>query len=99
VDLLSQKDKIALQFLAKPATSREVAEHLGIPYDSVYGHLRLLQRLGLIEKVGRAKNQNGHGRISIFKATGATEIVVDPDYVQIAAHNPFNLQPMGVCHA
>lgn len=98
MEQLSRKDKLALEFLAKPATSREVAEHLGIPYDSVYGHLRLLQRLGLVEKVGRAKNHNGHGRISIFKATGATEIVIDRDYVQIAAHNPFNLV-REACHA
>ncbi len=94
---LPRKSKIALKFLENQATARQVADHLGVHIDSVYEHLRLLQRLGFIEKVGSLKNENSFGRVSIFKATGATELVVD-DCVQIAANNPFNLKPEA-CHA
>lgn len=98
MEQLSNRDKIVVRFLDKPATAKQIADHCGISVDSIYPNLRLLQRLGMVEKIGRAKNPSGMGRVAIFKATGQTEVVID-DYVQISANNPFNLKHEEVCHA
>jgi hypothetical protein len=88
---LSPQQEEVLRFLKTPATAAALAEHLGVEIDSTYPHLRLLQRLDLVEKAGRLPNPSGAGSIVMFKATGRLP-KIDPVYMQvgqIAAHNPF----------
>jgi DNA-binding IclR family transcriptional regulator len=61
---LGKTDQKALDYLQRPRTAKEVAEHLGINLNSAYKPLRLLQRLGLVEKESAYQNA-----LAVFKAT------------------------------
>ena len=91
---LSPQQSRLLEFLKTAKTASDAAEHLGCGVDNVYVHMRLLQRLDLVEKAGRLPNPSGGGSIVLFKATGR-EPQIDIDYMrvpdQISAHNPFGL--------
>lgn len=76
--LTPHQDK-ALAFLAEPRTSADLAEYMGWKQKSVYGTLRLLQRLGLVERISpyaRAK--------AIFVATG-NAMPIDDLHIRPAA--------------
>lgn len=89
---LSPQQAKLVEFFKTARTAAEAAEHLGCGIDNVYVHLRLLQRLDIVERDGRAPNPNGAGSIVLFKTTGR-QPQIDPQYMrtpdQIAAHNPF----------
>ena len=89
--LTPQQAKL-VEFFKTQQTAAAAAEHLGCEVDNVYVHLRLLQRLDLVEKAGRLPNPNGAGSIVLFKTTGR-QPQIDPGYMrmpdQIQAHNPF----------
>ena len=89
---LSPQQSRLLEFLKTERTAAAAAEHLGCEVASVYAHLRLLQRLDLVEKASRLPNPSGAGSIVLFKSTGR-QPQIDPDYMrmpnQIQAHNPF----------
>jgi predicted ArsR family transcriptional regulator len=91
---LTPQQEEVLRFLKSPATAAALAEYLGVEVDSTYPHLRLLQRLDLVEKAGRLPNPNGAGSIVMFKATGRPP-KIDQSYMrvtdQVAAHNPFGM--------
>ena len=51
-DVMNERQNQILAFCVGGKTSFEIAEHVGLAQPSIYGELRLLQRLGLIEKRG-----------------------------------------------
>lgn len=61
---LGNSSQKTLDYLARPRTAKEVAMHLGIELNSAYRPLRLLQRLGLVEKESKYPNA-----LAVFKAT------------------------------
>ena len=70
---LTKHQQKALEYLATPRTSAELAEHMGWKQESVYGTLRLLQRLDLVNRISpyqRAK--------ATFVATGKAMAIDDP---------------------
>lgn len=76
---LTPHQQKALAFLATPRTSAELAEYMGRKQESVYGTLRLLQRLDLVERISpyeRAK--------ATFVATGK-EMAIDDPYIRPTA--------------
>lgn len=87
---LNTRDQTILDFLHKPRTSDEIMNHLG-HLTPPYGSLRLLQRLGLVEKVSAYERAK-----ATFVATGTrskeaiAKVAADP-YISISAHNPFGL--------
>ena len=91
---LSPQQSRLLEFLKTERTAAAAAEHLGCEVASVYAHLRLLQRLDLVEKASRLPNPSGAGSIVLFKSTGR-QPQIDPGYMrmpdQVSAHDPFRL--------
>jgi transposase-like protein len=74
--MLKEKQKIILAFCKIGKTSSQVAAHIGAAQSTVYPDLRLLQRLGLLEK-REAKKRIGVA--AVFK-TIATEFTLDDKY-------------------
>lgn len=91
---LTPQQSRLLEFLKTAQTAAAAAEHLGCEVANVYVHMRLLQRLDLVEKAGRLPNPSGAGSIVLFKSTGR-QPQIDPDYMrvpdQVPAHDPFRL--------
>jgi len=81
---LSQTDQGIVDFCARPRTSTEIAIHARTPMSAIYRHLRLLQRLGLLEKVQKDKPR-GHNHGVTFRATGKSiEDGWIPEYMSAA---------------
>jgi predicted transcriptional regulator len=88
-----------LAYCRQPRTSEQIAEHLGLATNTVYKSLRLLQRLGLLDKHTDAPNKKA--RYEAVDLGGRTlerhldELMsASHGYVQykgVPAHNPFNL--------
>ena len=66
---LSETDEKIVRYCARPRTSTEIAIHAGTTMSAIYRHLRLLQRLGLLEKTQK-DNPTGHNHGVTFKASG-----------------------------
>ena len=87
---LNEREQKILDFLYKPRTSDEIMHHLN-HLTPPYGALRLLQRLGLVEKVSAYERAK-----AVFVATGVrpkeaiSKSLADP-HISISANNPFNL--------
>ena len=72
---MTSREKRILDYLQKPRTAQEVADHLGHKLPP-YGTLRLLQRLDLVEKHGPHPKAK-----STFVASGRP-LAVDPVYMR-----------------
>ena len=91
--MLNDNQKRLLTYLVQPRTAKECAEYLGYRLESIYKHLRLLQRLELVEKHGTHENA-----LSTFVWNGRAET---PQIQKILAqsgdfmryHDPFNQCP------
>ena len=90
---LTNAQERLLDYLKNPHTAAEAAAYMEVEIDSLYPNLRLMQRLDLVEKVGRKPNPNGAGSISVFMATGRTPVLERPYMAmnEIQAHNPFGV--------
>lgn len=66
---LSETDQKIVEYCLRPRTSTEIAIHARTTMSAIYRHLRLLQRLGLLEKVQKDKPA-GHNHGITFRATG-----------------------------
>ena len=66
---LSDTDQKIVDYCARPQTSAAIALHAGCTMSAIYRHLRLLQRLGLLEKL-QVENPTGHNHGVAFRATG-----------------------------
>ena len=74
--MLTDRQKQILDFCATGRKSREIAKFFDLGKDSIYGELRLLQRLGLLQKTVIKKR---HGVAATFTTVGA-EPVLDSQY-------------------
>lgn len=77
---LTKQQQKALAYMATPCTSAELAKYMGWKQESVYGTLRLLQRLDLVERISpyqRAK--------ATFVATGKAMAIIDDPYIRPTA--------------
>ena len=66
---LSDTDQRIVEYCRRQRTSTEIAMYIGCNTSTIYNHLRLLQRLGLLEKLQQEKPA-GHTHGVTFKATG-----------------------------
>ncbi len=66
---LSDTDQRIVEYCRRQRTSMEIAMYLGCNTSTIYNHLRLLQRLGLLKKLQQDKPA-GHNHGVTFKATG-----------------------------
>ena len=66
---LSETDQKIVEYCRRQRTSTEIAIHARTPMSAIYRHLRLLQRLGLLQKVQK-DNPTGHNHGITFRATG-----------------------------
>jgi len=66
---LSDTDQRIVEYCRRQRTSTEIAMYIGCNTSTIYNHLRLLQRLGLLEKLQQEKPA-GHNHGVTFKATG-----------------------------
>lgn len=74
--MLTDRQKQILAFCATGRKSREIAKLFNLGKDSIYGELRLLQRLGVLEK-SAAKSRLG---VSATFTTVGAEPVLDSQY-------------------
>lgn len=92
--MLTERQKQILAFCATGRKSREIAKLFNLGKDSIYGELRLLQRLGLLEK----RDSTRRGVPVTFTTIGDTpqldtqyENVYDPALVNVdfikSSHN------------
>ena len=72
---MTPTEQKVLDYLRKPRTAQEVADHFGYKLPP-YGTLRLLQRLDLVDKVGPYPNAK-----STFVASGRP-MHIDPIYMR-----------------
>ena len=73
--MLTDRQKQILAFCATGRKSHEIAKLFNLGKDSIYGELRLLQRLGLLEK--RDAPRRG---VPVTFITVGTEPMIDNDY-------------------
>lgn len=73
--MLTDRQKQILAFCATGRKSREIAKLFNLSNDSIYGELRLLQRLGLLEK--RDAPRRG---VPVKFTTVGTKPMIDNDY-------------------
>jgi len=67
---LSDTDQRIVEYCRRQRTSTEIAMYIGCnTMSTIYNHLRLLQRLGLLKKLQQEKPA-GHNHGVTFKATG-----------------------------
>jgi hypothetical protein len=66
---LSEINQNIVEYCFTPRTSTEIAIHVKTTMSAIYRHLRLLQRLGLLEKM-QVNKPTGHNHGVTFKATG-----------------------------
>ncbi len=82
---LSESDQGIVNFCATPRTSWEIANHARTTMSAIYRRLRLLQRLGLLEKL-QVENPSGHNHGVTFRATGKSiEDNWIPEYMQVTS--------------
>ena len=73
--MLSERQKKILDFCTHGRKSREIAKLFNLGKDSIYGELRLLQRLGVLEK--RDAPRRG---VPVTFTTIGTQPVLDNQY-------------------
>jgi hypothetical protein len=66
---LSETDQKIVEYCCRPRTSTEIAIYARVSMSAAYKSLRLLQRLGLLEKM-QVDKPTGHNHGVTFKATG-----------------------------
>ena len=66
---LGETDQKIVEYCRRPRTSTEIAIHVGTTMSVIYRHLRLLQRLNLLEKTQK-ENPTGYNHGITFRATG-----------------------------
>ena len=76
--MLTERQKQILAFCATGRKSREIAKLFNLGKDSIYGELRLLQRLGLLEK--RDAPRRG---VPVTFTTIGTEPQLDSQYENV----------------
>lgn len=90
---LGAKDQEILVYCSRPRTSLEIALHIRCTMSGIYHHLRLLQRLGLLEK-HQAPGATGHNHGVTFQSTGKSiEAGWDNEYMR---YQPKGEMIMGV---
>lgn len=88
--MLKETERKILSSVVQPKTAQEIAWHCGLSQETVYKPLRLLQRLGLVEKEQKIPNAP-----AIFFWTGKAETseikkVIKESRGYIRYHDPFN---------
>ena len=77
---LSKTHEKVLAYCNKPRTSKEIAEHLGCSMTAVYNHLRVMQRLDVLEKQ-QTSTAGGFNHNCVFVATGR-KMAFDPTWMR-----------------
>lgn len=90
--MLNKTTQQVFEFVRRPRTAEQVAEHLGLSMSSVYRPLRLLQRLDLVEKTVSAVNLKAtYMAVKGADPYKAIPMVIASSGGYIKAHDPFNL--------
>lgn len=89
--MLTERQKIILEFCRGGKNSREIAQRIKMAHASVYPELRALQSLGLLEKTGSETRASRFRQPSIFITIGDDAQIEaqdqpehDPELVNVA---------------
>ena len=77
---LSKTQNKILAFCKTKRTSKEIADHIGCSMTAVYNHLRLMQRLDILEKIQESR-AGGFNHNCVFVSTGKS-IAFDPAWMR-----------------
>lgn len=77
---LSKTHEKVLAYCHRPRTSKEIADHLGCSMTAIYNHLRVMQRLDVLEKK-QTSTAGGFNHNCVFVATGR-KMAFDPAWMR-----------------
>ena len=92
---LNSKQCAILAFCKSGKSTKSIAEHLGCSRGNVYGNTSILQKMGLLKRIGAGSR----GMFAVFVSadgdipTPASEALAQSDFTELIkrAHDPFNL--------